>query len=174
MKNWIIIQGIMTKSKNYILNWLSGCHFCNEAKQYVTSVSNILHDDYKSLKCDEFDDIYAWDTDKYEKSKRSGHSEETVDMVIALDYGKLLMTEAKLNVKKIDNLKGEIEDKISHTKDYIASSINFKYCVPSIVLINAENFQSKYNRFRKLRNDKNDIIPMTLHGFYNYLIENMK
>lgn len=168
------MQAIMTESKKYIHYWLDGCSFVDEAKKYVTSASNILHDDYKSLKCDEFNDVYAWDADKYEKSKHSGHSKKTVDMVIALNYGKLLMTEAKLKVKKIDNLKGEIEEKIANTKEYIVSSTNFKFCVPSIVLFSTENFPSKYNRFRKLRNNQKDIIPMTLPDFYSYLIENIK
>lgn len=130
----------------------------------------ILHKDYKKLKCTQFEDKYAWDADAYEIALKKGSDRsETVDFVVGLFNNQLLMVEAKLEVENVDNLKGEIEKKINHTKGYLVSSSNFNSCAcPSVVLFGnkKKNIQRNINKFRKLRNNKTDIVPMSLDDFY--------
>ena len=77
------------------------------------------------------------------------------------------MVEAKLDVKNVDNLKGEIEAKIKHTRGYLVSSTNLHTILrPSIVLFGTKNFYQLSTRFRKMRSNKTDIVPMTLDAFY--------
>ena len=153
----------VNKTKENIEFWATGCHFRPCVLDYISTVTAILHKDYPKLSCEEFDQIYAWDADAYEKAKNKCHNCETVDLVLGIDKGKILLVEAKLKSKNIENLKSEIEAKIRHTKEYIVSSDNFKCLAnPSVVLFSDENFDTKYNRFRKMRNNKRDIIPMTL------------
>lgn len=159
---------IVNKTKENLDYWAAGCTLRPCVSDFIKIVSTILHRDYPRLKCQNFDQIYAWDADSYEKLKNKCRNAETVDMVFGLDKGKLLLAEAKLDVKNVDNLKGEIEAKIRHTKDYIFSSDNFQNIVsPSIVLFSPENFNVKYNRFRKMRSNKVDIKPMTLTTFFD-------
>ena len=154
-------------SKEYIKHWADGCSLRPCVADYITTASDILHHDYRSLKCSEFDDIYAWDADGYEHKKYGSNSSETVDMVLGLAYGDLLMVEAKLDVKNVDNIKGEVEAKINHTRGYLVSSTNFhKVLQPSVVLFGTKNFNQLYTRFRKMRSNKTDIVPMTLIAFY--------
>ena len=154
------------KSKDYIHHWAEGCSIRPCVADYITTASTILHRDYRKLKCSCFDNIYAWDADSFEKAKNSQHNLETVDMVFALDYGDLLMVEAKLDVQNVDNIRGEVEKKIVHTKEYLLSSPNCKRIRPSIVLFGHKHFNQLYNRYRKLRSNKTDIVPMTLSSFY--------
>lgn len=156
----------INNSKTYLEDWAKGCQNCSIVSKYIENVSKILHRDYKRLKCSQFDDIYAWDVDSYEKAKNKHHNEDTVDMVFALDYGDLLMVEAKLDVHNVDNLKGEVEAKIAHTRCYLLSSTNCKTIRPSVVLFGDKNFNQMYSRYRKMRSNKTDIIPMTLSSFY--------
>lgn len=151
------------KTKENIQFWAAGCHLRPCVSDFIDTVSTILHRDYPNLKCKDFDQIYAWDADIFEKAKNKCRNCETVDLVFGLDKGKMLLAEAKLDVKNVDNLKGEIESKIRHTKEYLVSSDNFR-CIasPSIVIFSQDNFNTKYNRFRKMRSYKGDIIPMTL------------
>ena len=155
------------KSKEYIQHWADGCSIRPCVADYITTASDILHRDYRSLKCSDFDDIYAWDADGYEHKKYGSNSSETVDMVFGLDYGDVLMVEAKLDVKNVDNIKGEIEAKVKHTRSYLVSSTNLHTILqPSIVLFGTKNFYQLYTRFRKMRSNKTDIVPMTLSDFY--------
>ena len=93
-------------------------------------------------------------------------------MVIGLNFGEMLMVEAKIDVQNVDNIKGEIEEKICHTKSYLVSSVNYKKnVIPSIVLFGQKNFERLSSRFRRLRSNKTDIKPMTLPLFYkNYFL----
>jgi hypothetical protein len=156
------------KTKENIQFWAAGCHLRPCVSGFIDTVSTILHRDYPNLKCKDFDQIYAWDADTYEKAKNKCRNCETVDLVFGLDKGKMLLAEAKLDVKNVDNLKGEIESKIRHTKEYLVSSDNFR-CIasPSIVIFSQDNFNTKYNRFRKMRSNKGDIIPMTLTTLFD-------
>lgn len=157
----------LNKTKNNIDFWAAGSNLQPCVSDYIDTVSNILHRDYPKLKCENFDSVYAWDADTYEKVKNKCKNCETVDLVIGLDKGKLLLVEAKLKVKNVDNLKGEIEAKIQHTREYLVSSINFRSIVsPSIVLFSQDNFDVKYNRFRRMRSNKGDIKPMTLSNLF--------
>lgn len=159
-------------SKVYIENWAEGCDIRPCVADYITIVSKILHRDYCTLECGQFDNIYAWDADGYEQKRHGNQSSETVDMVLGLDYGKMLMVECKLRVRNVDKLKGEIEAKINHTREYIVSSTNFISIIqPSIVLFAPKNFQVLYSRFRKFNNNKTNIKPMTLDGFYKEFYE---
>ena len=158
---------IKNSSKVYIQHWASGCTGSPCVSDFISSVPEILHHDYPHDSFKEFNDVYAWDADSYEHRKYGSNSSETVDMVFALDYGKMLMVEAKLKVQHVDNIKGEVEAKIKHTREYLVSSTNFKKVQePSIVLFGQRNFQVLSNRYRRLRNYKTDIIPMTVSGFY--------
>lgn len=151
------------KTKANIQYWAEGCPLRPCTSDFIDTVAIILHRDYPNLKCKEFEQVYAWDADTYEKAKNKGRNCETVDFVFGLDKGKMLLAEAKLDVKNVDNIKGEIESKIRHTKEYLVSSYNFRCMVsPSIVIFSHDNFNTKYNRFRKMRSNKGDIIPMTL------------
>lgn len=155
------------KSRDYIEDWAAGCTMRPCAADYISSVSDILHRDYHNLECRDYSDIYAWDADGYEHKKYGHQSSETVDMVFAMDYGKMLMVEAKLNVRNVDNIKGEVEDKISHTRNYIVSSTSFRSLItPSVVLFGQKRFHEFYNRFRRLNNNKTNIKPMTISSFY--------
>lgn len=159
-------------SKEYIRYWAEGCSIRPCVADYITTVSDILHRDYRNLKCSDFDDIYAWDADGYEHKKYGSHSSETVDMVLGLDYGEVLMVEAKLDVKNVDNIKGEIEAKVKHTRSYLVSSTKLhKILQPSIVLFGTKNFYQLSTRFRKMRSNKTDIVPMTLSAFYQKYFE---
>lgn len=159
---------IVNKTKENIEYWAAGCTLHPCVSDYIKTVSIILHRDYPKLKCQDFDQIYAWDADSYEKVKNKCHNAETVDLVMGLDKGKMLLVEAKLDVKNVDNLKGELEAKIRHTKDYLVSSDNFRGLIsPSIVLFSHDNFEVKKTRFRKMRNNKVDINPMTLSTFFD-------
>ena len=113
----------------------------------------------------------AWDADEYEIALKKGTDRtETVDFVVGMANGQLLMVEAKLDVINVDNLKGEIEDKIKHTRNYLVSSTNFNSCVsPSVLLFGNKknNIQRNINKFRRLRNNKTDILPMSVNDFYN-------
>jgi hypothetical protein len=154
-------------SKEYIQFWADGCSIRPCVADYITTVSSILHQDYRSLKCSDFDDIYAWDADGYERKKYGANSSETVDMVFGLGYGDILMVEAKLDVKNVDNIKGEVEAKVKHTSTYLVSSINLRNIIrPSIVLFGTKNFQQLYTRFRKMCSNTTDIVPMRLNDFY--------
>lgn len=155
-------------SKEYIKYWADGCALRPCVADYITPASDILHHDYRSLKCSDFDDIYAWDADGYEHKKYGSNSSETVDMVFGLGYGDVLMVEAKLDVKNVDNLKGEVEAKVNHTRGYLVSSINLLNILqPSVVLFGTKNFYQLSTRFRKMRSNKTDIVPMTLSSFYD-------
>lgn len=159
-------------SKVYIENWAAGCTSQTCVADFITTVSTILHHDYRTLKCKQFDKIYAWDADGYEHKIHGHQCIETVDMVFGLDYGKMLMVEAKLKVQNVDNIKGEVETKINNTRQYVVSSTNFKSIVkPSIVLFDQKNFHTLYNRFRRLNNNRTDIKPMTLSSFYKEYFE---
>lgn len=154
-------------SREYIKHWADGCSIRPCVADYITTASDILHHDYRNLKCSDFDDIYAWDADGYEHKKYGSNSSETVDMVFGLDYGDVLMVEAKLDVKNVDNIKGEIEAKVNHTRSYLVSSTNLnKIMQPSIVLFGTKNFYQLSTRFRKMRSNKTDIVPMTLNAFF--------
>ena len=154
-------------TRAYIEDWASGCSMHPCVADYISSVSDILHRDYRSLKCFEFDDIYAWDADGYEHKKYGHQSSETVDMVFAMDFGKMLMVEAKIDVRNVDNIKGEIEAKINHTRDYLVSSTNFKTIMtPSVVLFGQKRFHELTTRFRRMNNNKTNIKPMTIVAFY--------
>ena len=160
------------KSKAYIENWAAGCTMRPCVSDYISSVSAILHRDYPNLICSDYNNIYAWDADGYEHKKYGHQSSETVDMVFAMDYGKMLMVEAKLDVRNVDNIKGEVENKINHTRDYIVSSTNFKSIMyPSVVLFGQKRFHELYNRFRRMNNYKINIKPMTLTSFYKEYFE---
>ena len=160
-------MGKKNNSRIFIEDWAAGCTSNKCVSDFISTVSTILHHDYRNLKCNQFDNIYAWDADRYENKMYGNQSSETVDMVLGIAYGKMLMVEAKLNVQNVDNIKGEVEAKINHTRQYIVSSINFKSIVkPSIVLFDQKNFHSLYNRFRRLNNYKTNIEPMTLSTFY--------
>jgi len=156
------------RSRDYIQQWADGSSISPCVTDYIVPVSNILHRDYPKLKCDYFNDIYAWDVDCYEKNKHKYQNSETVDMVFALKAGVMLMVEAKLDVRNVDNIKGEIESKINYTRNYLVSSTNFKSISnPSIVLFGQKNFEQLSSRFRRLRSNKTDIKPMTLPSFYD-------
>jgi len=165
----------MAKKNNYkvyIENWAEGCNIRPLVADFITTVSTILHHDYCTLECGRFDNIYAWDADKYEQKRHGNQSSKTVDMVLGLDYGKMLMVECKLKVQNVDNIIGEIEAKINHTRQYIVSSNNFKSVIqPSIILFAPKNFNVLYTRFRKFNNNKTNIKPMTLDGFYKEFFE---
>ena len=45
-------------SKEYIRYWAEGCSIRPCVADYITTVSDILHRDYRNLKCSDFDDIY--------------------------------------------------------------------------------------------------------------------
>lgn len=142
------------------------------ASDFISSVSVILHRDYNKLVCSDYDDIYAWDADGYEHKKYGHQSSETVDMVFAMDYGKMLMVEAKLEVRNVDNIKGEVESKINHTRDYIVSSTSFKSIMcPSVVLFGQKRFHELSNRFRRMNINKTNIKPMTLASFHKEYFE---
>jgi hypothetical protein len=158
----------VNKTKENIEFWAAGSNLRPCVSDYIATATEILHRDYPKLKCKNFDQVYAWDADTYEKVKNKCWNSETVDLVFGIDKGKLLLVEAKLDIKNVDNIKGEIELKIRHTKDYLVSSNNFRCIVyPSIVLFGQEGFYSKYNRFRKMRNNRGDIVPKTLSDLFN-------
>lgn len=155
-------------SKKYIEHWALGCSCTPRVEDYISSVSKILHRDYPRENLRAFDNVYAWDADRYEHKKYGNQSSETVDLVFGMDYGLILMVEAKLSVQNVENIKGEVEAKIKHTREYIVSSDNFKKTVePSIVLFGQKRFHELYTRYRKMRNNKTDIVPMTLSAFYD-------
>ena len=155
------------KSKEYIKYWADGCSGQSCVADYIIPASAILNRDYPKLKCACFNNIFAWDADSYEKVLHKHHNYETVDMVFGLDYGELLMVEAKLDIQNVENIKGEIEKKVAHTKEYLVSSDNFKTVRPSVVLFGQKNFNQLYSRYRKMRSNKTDIIPMTLSTFFS-------
>lgn len=160
----------MDRSKDYISYWAKGCSLTPRVSKYIDSVSNILHKDYPKLRCDCFNGIFAWDSDSFEKAMRKSISSNTVDMVLSLNPGMMIMIEAKLDVENVQQLKGEIETKIQKTKDYLVSSTSFVCCVnPSIVLFSSDNFERKKTRYRKMRSNKTDIVPMTISSLYDYL-----
>ena len=155
-------------SKKYIEHWAIGCSCTPCVADYISSVSEILHRDYPKENLRAFDIIYAWDADRYENKKYGNQSSETVDLVFGLDYGQILMVEAKLSVQNVENIKGEVEAKIKHTREYVVSSDNFKKVVePSIVLFGQKRFHELYTRYRRMRNNKTDIVPMTLSAFHD-------
>ena len=108
-------------SKKYIEHWAIGCSCTPCVADYISSVSEILHRDYPKENLRAFDKIYAWDADRYENKKYGNQSSETVDLVFGLDYGQILMVEAKLSVQNVENIKGEVEAKIKHTREYVVS-----------------------------------------------------
>lgn len=161
---------MMNRSKDNIFYWADGCRLTPCASKYIDTISNILHKDYPKLRCDCFDGIYAWDSDAFEKGKRKSRSSNTVDMVLSLNPGMMLMVEAKLDVENVQQLKGEVEYKIQKTKEYLVSSTSFVCCInPSIVLFSSDNFERKKTRYRKMRCNKTDIDPMTIAAFYDYI-----
>lgn len=166
---------LINKSKTYIMDWADGCFLRPCVTGYIHPASDILHHDYPKLKCDYFNKIYAWDADSYEKSVHKHQNTETVDMVFGLDYGKMLMVEAKLDVQNVDNIKGEIEDKINHTRSYLVSSTKLRSIAnPSIVLFSHVKFEQLSSKFRRLRSYKTDIKPMTISSFYKDYFEELK
>ena len=121
-------RGIYT-SKDCIEIWANSCSQQPSPRNYIYSIETILHKDYKKLSCTEFSDKYAWDADAYEIACKKGTKrDETVDFVVGLENGQLLMVEAKLDVENVTNLKGEVERKISHTKSILVTSLHFKSC----------------------------------------------
>ena len=160
-------RGIYT-SKDCIEIWANSCSQQPSPRNYIYPIETILHKDYKKLSCTEFSDKYAWDADAYEIACKKGTKrDETVDFVVGLENGQLLMVEAKLDVENVTNLKGEVERKISHTKSILVTSLHFKSCAtPSVVLFGGKNLERNIRRYRNMRNNKTDIVPMSLSDFY--------
>ena len=163
-------------SNDSIVLWAGGISGTPVAERFICSIETILHKDYKNLSCSCFREKNAWDADSYEIALKKGTNQtETVDFVMGLTNGQLVMVEAKLDVVNVDHLAGEIEEKIKKTKRYLVSSTTFKSCAkPSVVLFGNKknNIQRNINKFRRLRQSKTDIIPMSLSDFYtNYFTE---
>ena len=155
-------------SKKYIEHWALGCPYTPCVADYISPVSEILRRDYPRENLRAFNNIYAWDADRYENKKYGNQSSETVDLVFGMDYGNILMVEAKLSVQNVENIKGEVEAKIKNTREYVVSYDNFKKVIePSIVLFGQKHFHELYTRYRRMRNNKTDIVPMTLSEFHD-------
>lgn len=161
------------ESVEAITEWADGCN--GRESEFIKPISCILHKDYKKMSFKMFDGKMAWDADEYEVAiKKGGDRMETVDFVVGLVNHQLLMVEAKLNVEKVDNLKGEIEKKIANTRQYLVSSITFRSLAnPSVVLLGNKknNIQQNINKFMRLRSYKRDIQPMSLNDFYKSYFE---
>lgn len=158
-------------SDDCIREWAKGCCGKPIVENFIHSIETILKKDYKNISFKMFQDKMAWDADEYEIALKKGTNRtETVDFVVGMANGQLLMVEAKLDVVNVENLKSEIEDKIKHTRNYLVSSTSFNSCVsPSVLLFGNKNnnIQRNINKFRRLRNNKTDILPMSISDFYN-------
>ncbi len=158
------------QSEDCIRKWAKGYSGKLNPEGYIRSIETILKKDYKRQSFTDFKDKKAWDADQYEIALKKGTDRsETVDFVVGMVNGQLLMVEAKLDVVNVENLKREIENKIQHTRTYLVSSTNYKSCAsPSVVIFGNKknNIQRNINKFMRLRSNKRDIRPMSLSDFY--------
>ena len=165
------LKGNKYKDKKSICKWAADTSLPISPQNFIRCISDILHDDYKKLKCPCFDETFAWDADEFEIELKKGKDRsrsETVDFVVGLENGQLLMVEAKLSVSNVDNIKGEVEKKIEHTRHYLVSSYAFTSCYkPSIVLFGPKDIERNIRRYRNMRNSQTDIVPMSVEKFYN-------
>ena len=158
------------QSDDCIREWAKGCSGKPDPEDFIRSIESILKKDYKRVSFTDFKDKKAWDADQYEVALKKGTDRaETVDFVVGMANGQLLMVEAKLDVVNVENIKREIENKIQHTRTYLVSSTNYKSCAsPSVVIFGNKknNIQRNINKFMRLRSNKKDIRPMSLSDFY--------
>lgn len=136
----------------------------------IESLLSILKNEGYTGKNCPFKHEIALNLDRYEMEtqKKGQNRDNTVDFVVCLEKDWLLMTEAKFNVSKVDNIKQNIKDKINHSRNILTSCDNFVHCIETvIVLLKNENFQQHSNRLRRfLAPISINIEPMNVDGFY--------
>ena len=128
---------------------------------------------YKGRACP-FKDEMALDLDNVEKLLKKGKSgvkqSETVDFVVCLEKDWLLLVEAKFGVDIVTkNLKGDICNKIRHSRDILKSCDNFVHFENAVVvLLQDRNYQQNYRRLRNMLMPLHpEVVPSTVSGLYS-------
>lgn len=132
-----------------IRNFVSGNSIMEKSVEYIKDILN--KEGYKAKK-NFFNQEIALNLDMVESSTRKGFlRNKTVDFVVGLEKDWLLLVEAKLKVKKMENIAKDIHNKISHSRDMLKSCDTYVHSEDVVVvLLKDQNFQQHSNHLRKL------------------------
>lgn len=111
----------------------------------------------------------ALNLDEVEKKKSKQSADKTVDMVVGCKNRCLLMVENKFRARRMENLPGNLNGKISYSRSLIQCHEDFKCCPYTVVLLQDDahkNFEQKKNLLLRLMTYNIHIIPMEVESFY--------
>jgi hypothetical protein len=138
----------------------------------IQQIAEILHNEH-CTDAHSFTDQIALNLDAVESRLTKGYNQEkTVDFVVCLEKNRLLLVEAKFDVKTVKNIADAIADKIRHSKDLLIAQGAVVIDSTTIVLLNCKQFEQRRNKLQRLLLANTAMIKsMRVADFYHEYFE---
>lgn len=152
-------------------------NYALEDKDMVNSlelIRNILLNEHCKDKNILFTNQLGLNLDKVEilKTKKSSIHNSTVDFVVGLAKGQLLLVEAKFDAKNMEKIASEIYRKVDHSKELLISNTSFVGCYKKkIILLSNDKFEQNKRRLLNLLDNDISFYPLNVEQFYLFFFK---
>lgn len=144
---------------------------CSVMQNYLQPISDMLRCEHykgKNMPFTTEQGIYLDGVENELAKRNKANRKRTVDFLIGTDKDWILLTEAKFDVKKPDEMDvSELKEKITHSKDLVSNSEMLTHIEPNIiVLLKDDNIEQLKRELKNKVSNSLNVVPMNVGQFY--------